>query len=45
MDGAPQQADKVGVSQLTQLAAGGATTAGGGATPAAAERHRPAERH
>jgi hypothetical protein len=34
MDGAPQQADTVGVSQLTQLAAGGATPAAGGATPA-----------
>jgi hypothetical protein len=55
MDGAPQQADEVGTSQLTQpppvltrpsqLAAGGATLAGGGATPTGAERHRPAERH
>jgi hypothetical protein len=44
MDGAPQQADEVGASQLTQpppvltqpsqLAAGGATPAGGEASPA-----------
>jgi hypothetical protein len=44
MDGAPQQADEVGASQLTQpspvltqpsqLAAGGATPAGGGASTA-----------
>jgi hypothetical protein len=48
MDGAPQQADEVGVSQLTQpplVLTQPSQLAASGATPRAVERHRLAERH